>query len=412
MKKLLFGMVCVSAVASLAAAPVLKSAGLPVLDFSGDAGRQTVVAAGTTTVYEGHPTTLLADDGKTMFCIWTKDHGGGTFRFARSDDGGLHWTRLDKLLPADYVASNCNCPTLQKITGPDGKIRYFVFTCKLGPEKDAAGRALKKAERLAGLGLLVSEDGGKTWRELPAQAHLSAAMPPTGLMRLKDGTTALFGQVRRDRTVKTDGANDDQEIWMSVTRDGGFTWGAPRTVVSKAGRNLCEPCCLRSPDGRSLALLMRDNRHTGPSAIAFSDDEGKTWTEARDAPLGLTGDRHEAVRLPDGRYFVAFRNQLNGDPLRGQFMAWIGVWDDLSKTDGGQLRVRLLNHHGKPGRWPGNEIDTGYSGVELLPDGTVVCTTYSIAADDGRQSSVISMRLNPATEVATPCVSGHTPLRR
>ena len=371
-----------------------ESAGLPVLELSADAWRQTFVAQGTKETYEGHPTTLLSDDQRTMFCIWTPGHGGAVSRLARSDDGGRSWTRIDELLPADYVASNLNCPTLQKIKGPDGKTRYFAFSCKLKPETDEGGRKLTKAERLAGLGILMSEDDGRTWRELPSQPHLSAGMPPTGLMQLKDGTTALFGQVRCNRAVKTDGPNDDQEIWMSVSRDGGFTWGEARVVASKPGRNLCEPCCLRSPDGRSLALLMRDNRHTGPSAISFSHDEGKTWSEPRDTQPGLTGDRHEAIMLPDGRYFIAFRNRHIGDPLYGQFMAWVGTWNDLVRGGKGQCRVHLLKHHGKPGRWPGNEIDTGYSGVELLPDGTIVCTTYTIAADDGRQSSVVSMRLN------------------
>ena len=392
MKRLLLLAVLASAVASAVAMP--ESAGLPVLDLSADAWRQSFVAQGTKETYEGHPTTLLSDDRRTMFCIWTPGHGGAVSRLARSDDGGRSWTRIDELLPADYVASNLNCPTFQKIKGLGGKTRYFVFSCKLKPETDASGRKLTKPERLAGLGILMSEDDGRTWRELPNQPHLSAAMPPTGMMRLKDGTTALFGQVRCNRAVKTDGPNDDQEIWMSVSRDGGFTWGGARVVASKTGRNLCEPCCVRSPDGKSLALLMRDNRHTGPSAISFSHDEGKTWSEPRDTQPGLTGDRHEAVMLPDGRYFIAFRNRHVGDPLYGQFMAWVGTWDDLVRGGKGQCRVHLLKHHGKPGRWPGNEIDTGYPGVELLPDGTIVCTTYTIAADDGRQSSVVSMRLN------------------
>ncbi|MCQ2389248.1 MAG: glycoside hydrolase, partial [Kiritimatiellae bacterium] len=373
MKRLLLLAVLASAVASAVAMP--ESAGLPVLDLSADAWRQSFVAQGTKETYEGHPTTLLSDDRRTMFCIWTPGHGGAVSRLARSDDGGRSWTRIDELLPADYVASNLNCPTFQKIKGPGGKTRYFVFSCKLKPETDASGRKLTKPERLAGLGILMSEDDGKTWRELPNQPHLSAAMPPTGLMQLKDGTTALFGQVRCNRAVKTDGPNDDQEIWMSVSRDGGFTWGEARVVASKPGRNLCEPCCLRSPDGRSLALLMRDNRHTGPSAISFSHDEGRTWSEPRDTQPGLTGDRHEAIMLPDGRYFIAFRNRHVGDPLYGQFMAWVGTWDDLVRGGKGQCRVHLLKHHGKPGRWPGNEIDTGYPGVELLPDGTIVCTT-------------------------------------
>ena len=59
---------------------------LPVVDISGDAFRQVVIAEGAKDRYEGHPTTLLADDGKTMFCVWTTGHGGPCGQMARSDD--------------------------------------------------------------------------------------------------------------------------------------------------------------------------------------------------------------------------------------------------------------------------------------------------------------------------------------
>ena len=49
---------------------------LPVVDISQDAARQVVIAEGAKDRYEGHPTTLLADDGRTMFCVWTTGHGG------------------------------------------------------------------------------------------------------------------------------------------------------------------------------------------------------------------------------------------------------------------------------------------------------------------------------------------------
>jgi len=351
---------------------------LPVADISEDASRQTVIAEGAKDRYEGHPTTLLADDGKTLFCVWTTGHGGPCGQMARSDDGGRTWTRLDATLPAVYARTHKNCPVLQKLKGPDGKTRYFIYSAKV-----AEG---------SGLGIMMSEDGGKTWVECPCQPQLSANMPPTGVMTLKDGTVALFGQVRNDPRVKTDRANDDQSVWMALSKDGGRSYGEMRVVMTATKRNLCEPCCLRSPDGKSLVLLARENRHKGRSMMSFSQDEGRTWTTPVDTPWALTGDRHEGVLLPDGRYVIAFRDQAVGSPTRGQFTAWVGTFDDLRCGRNGQYRIHLLHHHGLRGKFPGGPWDTGYPGVELLPDGTILCTTYTRHFDDERQSSVVMTR--------------------
>lgn len=350
---------------------------LPVADISQDAARQVVIAEGAVDRYEGHPTTLLADDGKTMFCVWTTGHGGPCGQMARSDDGGLTWKRIDSILPAVYGRTHRNCPVLQKVKGPDGKTRYFIYSAK--------------AKEGHGLGIMMSEDLGATWRELPCQPQLSAGMPPTGLMQLKNGTVALFGQVRKNGR-KTDGPTDDQAVWMAISKDGGQTYGEMRWVMDVPKRNLCEPCCLRSPDGTSLVLIARENRHKGRSMMAFSRDEGQTWSTPVDTPWALTGDRHEGVLLPDGRYVIAFRDQAVGSPTRGQFMAWVGTFDDLQKGRPGQYRIHLLHHHGLQGKFPGGPWDTGYPGVELLPDGTLVCTTYTRHFDDDRQSSVVSAR--------------------
>ena len=39
---------------------------LPTIDISGDVARQTVIAAGTPDLYQGHPTTLLKKDGSVV----------------------------------------------------------------------------------------------------------------------------------------------------------------------------------------------------------------------------------------------------------------------------------------------------------------------------------------------------------
>ena len=66
--------VIVTAGVVFAAEPAWRD--LPVVDLTRDTYRHTVIAAGTKEVYQGHPTTVLSNDGKKLFCVWTPEHGG------------------------------------------------------------------------------------------------------------------------------------------------------------------------------------------------------------------------------------------------------------------------------------------------------------------------------------------------
>jgi len=72
-----------------------QEASFPIVDLSRDAERQVVIAGGTPKICQGHPTTTLMADGKTIFAAWCINHGGKAGPMARSDDGGTTWTRLD-----------------------------------------------------------------------------------------------------------------------------------------------------------------------------------------------------------------------------------------------------------------------------------------------------------------------------
>ncbi|MCA9007130.1 MAG: exo-alpha-sialidase, partial [Planctomycetaceae bacterium] len=67
------------------------------------------------------------------------------------------------------------------------------------------------------------------------------------------------------------------------------------------------------------------------------------------------------------------------------FVAWVGTYDDIVNGRDGKYRVKLLHHHGRTG-------DCGYPGVELLPDGTLVATTYVKYRDNKDQNSVVAVR--------------------
>ncbi len=135
---------------------------------------------------------------------------------------------------------------------------------------------------------------------------------------------------------------------------------------------------------------MRENTHTGRSLMIFSKDEGKTWSTPVDTSWGLTGDRHMGIVTEDGRHVFAFRDQAIGSPTRGHFVAWVGTYDDIKNAKPGQYRVKLLHSHAA------NTGDCGYPGLELLPDGTIVATTYIKYRPGPEQHSVVSTRFTLA----------------
>ena len=340
---------------------------LPLVDLSRSAHRHVVIAAGTEEVYQGHPTTLLMPDNKTIFAVWCINHGGAAGPMARSNDGGKSWERLDSLLPDGY-RTHQNCPSIYRLVDPQGKSRLWVWSAALG--------------RRGGPGMpsIMSEDGGETWKEMPPLGF-PCVMTFSSVIQRKDGS--YLGLYH-----KGPGGKDKSPlgVFQTATRDGGFTWSQPKLVAEVDQKNPCEPFIFRSPNGNELACLMRENAHKGRSLMMFSGDEGETWSEPVDTPWGLTGDRHIGKRLPDGRWIFAFRDQAINSPTRGHFVAWVGTYRAIKNGLPGDYRIKLLHSHAK------RVGDCGYPGVELLEDGTIVATTYIKYRPGLAKHSVVSTR--------------------
>ncbi len=351
-------------VTSILCARLVAAENLPVVDISQETQRHVVLAAGTEDVYQGHPTTLLMPDGKTLFAVWSVNHGGPAGPMARSDDGGLRWTRLDDRLPSGFQ-SHRNCPSIYRLVDAKGQQRLWVWSARRGGE---------------GMPSIMSEDDGRTWREMPPLG-LPCVMTFSSVLQLKDGRYAGFyhkGPDGRDRSPL--------KVLQTITVDGGLTWSEPRVVAAVEGKDPCEPFTFRSPDGKELCCLMRENKHKGHSLMMFSRDEAKTWSEPVDTPWGLTGDRHMGVYTADGRLIVAFRDQAPGSRTRGHFVAWVGTYDDIRQNKPGQCRIKLLHSYAGG--------DCGYPGMERLPDGTIVATTYIKYRPGKKKHSVVSTRFS------------------
>jgi hypothetical protein len=130
------------------------------------------------------------------------------------------------------------------------------------------------------------------------------------------------------------------------------------------------------------------------------------------------GDRHIARYALDGRLVVCFRDTGQASPTKDHFVAWVGRYEDIvagrgcekmglapSRNGGipakpavakvpvpifsqprhdGQYRIKLLHSH--------RGSDCGYPGLERLPDGTFVATTYIKYRPGPEKHSVVSVR--------------------
>ena len=319
---------------------------IPVLELPGGSARHIVVDR-EEGQYLGHPTTLLLEDGQTLLAVYPKGHGRGGICYRRSEDGGLTWS--DRLPVPESWASSMEVPTLHRVVAPDGTKRIVLFS------------------GLYPIRMSVSDDDGLSWSELEAVGDYGGIVAMGSVERLRNGDyLAWFHD--DGRFLRGAGERTRFDVFQVRSRDGGLTWSPPRAIATHPTAHLCEPGCIRSPDGRSLVLLLRENSRRHNSFAVVSHDEGETWSQPVELSAALTGDRHTGRYLPDGRLFLSFRDTTLESDTWGDWVGWVGQFEDLLSGSQGQYRVRLGDNLVR--------ADCAYPGVEVLPDGTIVSTTY------------------------------------
>lgn len=245
--------------------PMPKGFTIPLIDLTTQKHRQIFVDK-EEGQYLGHPTTVLLEDNKTIITVYPKGHGKGAIVMKKSTDGGLTWS--ERLPVPENWATSLEVPTIHRVVDPLGKKRLILFS-GLYPARMA-----------------VSEDDGENWSPLLPIGDWDGIVVMGSVVELKTGKGHYLAMFHDDgRFFRKDGAvTDTFTLYQTVSRDGGLSWTFPQAILKTTEVHLCEPGVIRSPDGKQLAALLRENRRRRNSFIIFSDDEGKTWT----SPSGAT----------------------------------------------------------------------------------------------------------------------------
>ncbi|MCW6683017.1 DUF6067 family protein [Aerococcaceae bacterium NML160702] len=327
--------------------------------------------------YLGQPDMVKLKDDRTLITIYPKGHGHGELVMKRSEDGGITWS--ERLVTNPTWVTSKETPTLYTLDFTDGRQEILLVTG--GPKLEGWG------DGTGGISTSISKDKGATWSDF--QQFYPNQQVVVGLASLVQ--VYENGQpIDKWLGVFHDLNYVNYKMYLTFDEQGNQVWTQPEAYLAdyrniEQEYQICEVNIFRSPDKSTLVALGRTQSHNNFSTIFFSYDEGKTWTKPRNLPASLTGERHQAVYDPiSGRLLITFREIIldwnnNGriernDWMAGDWVAWVGTYEDLIKGNDGEYRI-LLSEDFTPNAKSG---DTGYSGNIVLNDGTYVINSYGV----------------------------------
>jgi hypothetical protein len=342
--------------------------------------------------YLGHPDSVTLKNGDIL-TVYPKGHGKGEILNKISSDGGVSYAGCLQNTPLSWKNSR-ETPTIYRLEfskpGVADKLILISGNPQWGNEPTTGG-----------FNCSLSQDEGKTWSEFRLfHAYLNGSILPTvvamsSLTKLKEN--GRF--VDKWMGLFHDHSFNNYKTVLTFDEKGNMEWSIPEKYFGQHEQiekesNMCEVEVIRSDKGQGdeLCLISRSNTKKCNSLISFSQDEGKTWSEPKEVPDILNGERHKAEYTSDGRLIVTFRSIernkeklsqysdiIGSEPYYSEGLtAWVGTYDDLKKGTDGQYRIKLahtyLSFQNEPHTVAGK--DTGYCGNVVLADDTVVISSY------------------------------------
>lgn len=337
--------------------------------------------------YLGHPDILRTESGKIIL-MYPAGHGRGEIIIRESYDDGGSWTEVKKK-PESFIYSQ-ETPTLYSLK-VDGKERILLVSGNPGWGKDFYGNE-------TGFNTAYSDDDGETWTEFKTQhTHINGE---------KNFTVVAFASL-----VQIHENGKPVEKWMGIYHDQNFinyvtyltfengeeVWSEPRPIFTdyreiEKTYKICEIGLFRYEDriygfGRS-----ESKRHL--STFFYSDDEGETWSEPKELPASLAGDRHKTL-VHEGKLYSTFRRIIldidedgevgEGDVKATDWVLWIGTIEDILEGRSGEKLITLKKDYTPFGIGG----DTGYAGIDIKENRLLAVSYGHFDKDDCEYLSYI-----------------------
>ncbi len=335
---------------------------------------------GTDRQYLAHPDMIMLDDNQTLITAYAVGHGCGAVIMQISRDGGETWTEKTDT-PQSWVNSY-ETPTLYKLNFTDGTTKLMMIS----------GRPNWHGNTTGGWDTSISDDNGETWSEyrthhstLPDGSQNWSIVAMGSLIQMKDEDG---NYIDKWMAVYHTYNYYNYKTYLTFGPDGEEQWSEPELYLDEyrsleASYRICEVGFFRSPDGSRIVGLARSDQKPKRSVMFYSDDEGETWSEPEEMQGALHGERHKIVYDPiSGRLIITFREIVSdynndgvveaNDWMAGEWIAWVGTYEDIMEQNEGQYRI-LLDRDFAPNAKSG---DTGYAGIVVQPDGTIITDSY------------------------------------
>lgn len=343
--------------------------------------------------YLAHPDSVLLKNGNIL-TVYPKGHGKGAILNKVSTDGGFTWREEIRDTPVSWEDS-LETPTIYRLEFTDGTTPDKLVLISANPK-------WPNMDTPGGFNCSVSLDEGEHWTEFERFYDSTTDTPVVPIVAMASLTQLKENGVFADKWM---GLFHDADFYnyqsiLTFDEDGNPQWSPPEKYFSvyrdiEAKAKMCEVEVIRSEGGKGdeLCLLARSNSKRMNSLISFSADEGKTWSEPKTVPAALNGERHKAEWTEDGRLFITFRSIERGPKAAENtpfklfntkkwvsegWVAWVGTYEDLKNGSEGQYRLKLAHIYqdGQKEQGYAANADTGYCGNVVLPDGTIMTSSY------------------------------------
>jgi hypothetical protein len=261
------------------------------------------------------------------------------------------WASQNLVVPtgAKFLKSLVECETQASSTQPDFKLD--CDTILPNNEPDIEVNPTDPSHIVASSndydsccdGFYTSFDGGQTWTQgnMSAEDEKRIGSDPVTVF---DPVSGNVIHASLNFLINKDGLAKDGDVVVSISKDGGITWGRPVVVLTGQGNDESPTQIFNDKEwivvdttpsspfyGRTYLTWSRFVSHDAvyaESAIfeAHSDDGGKTWSAAQeidgsapfcdiqyDGPAGECDENQFSVPTvgPDGTVYVAFENEQN-----------------------------------------------------------------------------------------------------